>query len=771
LLKLFSGVEFFMSDFLKKHQSLFTLILASLLILPLTFFGTYSALSTPIALDKEAFKALNGSSVKRSDVENLALFLSTDIEDKQLMGGGFGPNFLNDGVIRKEFLETGLGSLLAKESKELLKGELTSKLSFEKKFRPYVHKNADFISAEAIWQQLIPQKVKTLNLLRYSSDPLEEQIFDARVSLFLAERRFGAPKLSQMIRIQEMQNPEVVQDPDLLKQDLSLFGYHTLEDWFGKRFIRLIASFIINASKIAEERGYKVSEREAYLDLIYQSQKSLDPQKNKTTLTAQEALEEQLHFMRLDTKTATKLWRQVLLFRRLFDETADSMFLTPLSFEPFTAYVKEGVGIDLYRVPESLKFNTFEKLELFEAYLDAVSIRPKGKPLELPSKFLTPQDVFQKYKELVKKMYTLQVKEIKEKKLLEAFSTKQHLTWQLDENHFKTLKNHQKELGEGRTKEERLEALLALDPKQKRKVDLFTARALLKEEKEMTQHLLEKTPSKTITVSLNPASKNFPFKGIKNKEAFLKELDKNSHLTFFDDENNLLEIVVIEKGKEFEVLTFEEAIKEKALDTILTKHLKNTYKKLQEKTPELFQNEDLSFKPFEEVKESVIKEHFKPLLEAIRKEVLASNLPVFKETLTNDQLASYRFLNFGKEFKEITERQLSRKVTGDLSKQFDFVKKEIKIERGGKGDLVDKQEAFSLPATAFSKLHALPNGELYFFQVKEKGLLERSEIEGQITKAKNLLKEDAKKSLTKQLLSSMTEKNRLNESYFESEKT
>jgi hypothetical protein len=49
----------------------------------------------------------------RSDVDEMALFLATDSEDKMLYGGVWGLNFLNDGVVRKDFLETGLAQELA----------------------------------------------------------------------------------------------------------------------------------------------------------------------------------------------------------------------------------------------------------------------------------------------------------------------------------------------------------------------------------------------------------------------------------------------------------------------------------------------------------------------------------------------------------------------------------------------------------------------------------------------------------------------------------
>ena len=70
------------------------------------------------------------------------------------------------------------------------------------------------------------------------------------------------------MRYQEKQYNWLTPNPNLNQTDLSLFGYHTAEDWFGTHFTRLLSEFIINAAILAETQGYEVSKAEALADLV-----------------------------------------------------------------------------------------------------------------------------------------------------------------------------------------------------------------------------------------------------------------------------------------------------------------------------------------------------------------------------------------------------------------------------------------------------------------------------------------------------------------------
>src|SRR5207248_2159928 len=106
--------------------------------------------------------------------------------------------------------------------------------------------------------------VKTnFDLLRNCDKANDQAAFSARVNLYVAERRFPSVYLKQLLHRQESAHKWLTQDQNLAQRDLSLFGYHNVQDWFGRDFLELAAQFVINASKVAEQKGYSISTEEA----------------------------------------------------------------------------------------------------------------------------------------------------------------------------------------------------------------------------------------------------------------------------------------------------------------------------------------------------------------------------------------------------------------------------------------------------------------------------------------------------------------------------
>ncbi len=163
----------------------------------------------------------------------------------------------------------------------------------------YVHPSAKFLTADSVWSYFAPEIKKNLDNLRLSSNPVapqrsrREHNFISRTAIF--------PRLSLTSTAISRAAIQLVDTrPNLQRTDLALFGYHTPEDWFGPRFIRLVSEFIINAAKIAQAQGYKVSTEEALADLIYQAETSLrelGPKASFGSMTARQYMNEQLRRM------------------------------------------------------------------------------------------------------------------------------------------------------------------------------------------------------------------------------------------------------------------------------------------------------------------------------------------------------------------------------------------------------------------------------------------------------------------------------------------
>ncbi len=314
-----------MLDFFRTYQRYFFFVITIIIVISFSFFGTYSSMSSNPWNDQIAFTAIDGKKISRTDLDEMAFFLATDNADKQFFGGAWGPNFLNDGVIRNDFLATGMGEQIALAYANGLQSDLDKRLGKEKKYIPYSHPQAPFISVENIWKSFAPQIQEHFSSLRKEENALTPQALHNRVQLFLQARQIPPSLLQAILRHQEKQQQWIKPDIHLNQTDLSLFGYHSLEDWFGPQFTRLISQFIINAAVLAEEQGYEVSKEEALADLLRNAQTSYkqnskNPHLGVTSLG--EYVEEQLRRLHMDQTRAIQIWRNVLLFRRYFYDAA-----------------------------------------------------------------------------------------------------------------------------------------------------------------------------------------------------------------------------------------------------------------------------------------------------------------------------------------------------------------------------------------------------------------------------------------------------------------
>ena len=318
-----------------------------------------------------AFRAVDGTLVTRAELDEMVLFISTDIEDKLLSGGAWGRNFLNDGVLKNDIFLSGIAEVLATQFSTEIAPDLQQRLETEKLYNLYIHPQAKFVSTLAAWSYFAPDMPGNFEALRQTENPSDPAAFAARVRLDLGEKRFSPQMLRQALRYQERQYTWLTSDENLPYQDLSLFGYHTIEDWFGPRFTRIAAEFIINSAKIAQQRGYNVSKAEVLADLMRSSETSYRENINSPYLgvtSEQEYFNEQLRQMGMDQNRAIKVWQTVLLARRLFQDAASAALVSPIAFSDYMHYAKESTSGTLYQLPKELKLGDYQALQKLEIY-------------------------------------------------------------------------------------------------------------------------------------------------------------------------------------------------------------------------------------------------------------------------------------------------------------------------------------------------------------------------------------------------------------------
>ncbi len=779
----------------RKYQRGVFIFITAIIIISFSFFGTYSTINELTPHQQVAFTAIDGTQITRGELEEMALFLGTDREDKVAFGGAWGPNFLNDGVIRKNFLQTGMGEILAENYRAEVIEDLASRFEREKNFSTYTHPQAQFLTASSAWSYFAPNINEDLAKLKSLNAPLDENGFGLRANLYLAEKKFPQTALKQVLRFQEKQFRWVPADPELERKDLSLFGYHTLEDWFGPRFIRLVSEFIINAAKIAGQRGYVVTDDEALADLLYNNQTSFQENQKSPYLdvaNSDEYFNEQLRRMGLNKAKAVKLWRQVLLFKRMFNEFGNVAMMAPETLEPFLEYSRSFVSGDLYQLPTDLRLASFRSLIRFEAYLAAIA-KPGNNPLDLPESFLPVAEIAKNTPELVKQNYQLEVAQADKKSLQTRVGVRDMWKWQIADENWAALKKKFPDLGiaKAKTGEERFAALEGLDEATRNRIDVFSREQIVESHPEWLEQALQQAPRKQMTIGMRAKGGEFPFAGIEDRAEFIALLDQatiassgdapneadKKLMLYTPDQVHYYIITVLKREDKPEVLTYAEAEKDGTLSQLIEKQLQAYYEKIRADNPTAYQAGDKSWRPLADVVEKVANSYYAKLIEAVKKDYEANkqalsdaNAP---KEFNGDTAAIYRFFAYLRKARSAIEQGngakyiLAKDQAASLSDQWKLVQTDFQLKRNGQEmDGLDRGATLAMELNTWSPIFAPADGGLSFMHVKDRGIAVDQAAKATMTsQLQTLLTNGAERSLMQSTLGLMQEKGAINLDY------
>lgn len=778
-----------MLQFFRKYEWYFFLVITIVIVISFSFFGTYNSLSPGSWKEQIAFKAVNGQDITRYDVDDVAQFLATDREDQTLYGAVWGFNFLNDGVINKDFIQTGLAQELVASYRAEMEEDLQKRLVKEKQYKLYTHPKARFLNTENAWNYFIPEMTGYFEELRSSKDAASSDAFQARVNLFLAEKKFPSPMLRQVLRYQQRQYNWISPDPELERSDLSLFGYHTTEDWFGPHFTRLVSQFIINAAIIAEEKGYHVPQAEVVADLARNAELSYQQNKQNPNIgvaTPQQYFNEQLRRLNMDQSRAVKVWHQVMLFRRYFQDAGNSALVDTLAYQKFNDFAKQSMKLEIYKLPPSLHLGNYAALQKFEIYLNAVSKQAKDDPLALPTTFLAPTEVAKSYPELVRKRYLLEVAKANKKSLQAKVSLKEVWNWEIEDQNWAQLKKKFPDLGvkKDQTRDERFAALESLDTVTRSKIDAVASAAIVDAHPEWLKKALDDAKPEVLVVAIASQGGKTMFEGAdapEKREELIQLLDKASPDVvneFSADKQNSYRIKVLNRDQQPSILTFEEANADGTLDKLRDRQLEKYYVAIREQSPSAYQKEDKTWKTFESVRDQVADHYFDKTIKALEKQQKALS----KEG-NKDYLASLRFYAHLQKSKAQLEKDPTKEATiiqtkegltqdqlsvrKPLTSQWLLEKSERNVERNTASADINPGEAFALKEQSWSTIQTPPNGDLLFFVVKSKGESSDKEvaIAEQTRAAHAMLSADAQRILMRHVLKTLADKKAISLDY------
>ncbi len=773
-----------MLNFLRKHQRYFLFVITIAIVVSFCFFGTYGAMGQKEAPpDKVALQGVCGKPLMQQELQALSRLIESSPFDRTSWEKGGMPNFLNDGVVERDFLSSGLGIMLAKRYFEELRVDLEPRVKKIQSFHPYVHPRSSQVSAEGAWARYSPGLLERYRHLRLKSSQTTTETFALMSQLYIDQAMVPPDVLRQILAMQQNQLG-VAPDPVLANSDLSLFGFKSMEDWFGPRFVSLISQFILNSAQIAEERGYVVKTEEVRANLFQNICQGYQQIARDAQLSPEEAdryYQVKMRSLGFDEKTLLNSWKKVMLFRRLFEDGSGSVLIDPLAYQQFDGFAKENARIDLYQLPSSLQFADFRSMLKFQLYLEGISSdSSKARTdLRLNTPIASLEQIEKKVPELVERQIELEWSFVSKEELSRAISVKETWEWEATDSHWEQLKKNFPEIASSKanTRELRLAALNGLEESLRIKIDQFARIKMVEEQPMKIKFALENARVQTSSASLRARGGVFPIPGIKESPELVALLENSSlkgeapnaaaqHLSYYSSGSDQFHrILVTSRGDTKKVLSFAEACKDGTLDRLLDKKLEDFYPDARKKDPKSFQQSDGQIKPFREVKDQIAKIYFADLLKSIEDNYRAHYglLPGNEGELPYSFYSNARLLAFMKEAQNALKKNpldpkwlKTESVVPSLATQWLLEKEDKTMERCSAASF-SKEEMFSLEPQQWSNVRVGDRGALAFYFVQEKGVSNKAPIES-VQQGHQILSFDAKRDMMLQILQRVGQK-------------
>jgi GcvH upstream region-like protein len=615
-----------MLSFFRKHQRIFFTVITVVVILSFSFFGTFSVLQNlgEKKKDKLLTRAVDGSKIYESDIKKMANFLNSD-RDQDPTSASFAVNLLNDGVIRKDFLETGIASLIAKEYGAALLPKMSTQWDKIKRFHSYQHPHASFLSASNLWERFAPKLKENLTLLK-AKDAFSLEEFSLLSNLYLEQVHFPASALKRWVAFQQRQYPEIPFDQRLYHDDFTLFGFHTISDWFSQDFLELASEFIWNCASVAEKEGIHVSANDAKVDLwknFASYMQETFSQEKLTDATLSAIFQRQLNTLGLHEKTAVDIWRKILLFRKLLDSKTAGIHLDTLADQEMNSSEGMRAVVEAYSLPKAMQLQTMKDVLLLQMYLKAVSPMKDG-ALSLPKDHLPIAKIKESYPSLVKGGISAKIAHVNKEEVGLRIAVKELWQWQLEDAHFKELTEEFAALS---SKGDRFSALKKADKALREKIDAFSVAKMLEMHPEWTAEALEQKPHSLMEINL-ASLQSSPLPGIKRNEELISLLEDaldpaqksaREKLKNYTQDGKTFYNIEVKGAVPEQVISFEEARSLKIIDSALDEYLEKEYPKVRSKASKKFKDAEGEWKSFEDVKEELAELVFADLFKAVEK--------------------------------------------------------------------------------------------------------------------------------------------------------
>ena len=321
-----------MWNLLRRYQKWIFGVVGFFTIASMAFFGTYSAIARGSQADEEDPRAswnvvghrLRGAPIYEEELAAYVTLLGSGQRELATLSPNALPILFNDGLLRSDLIETGL--LLAMKEKRgstAIEVELEQSFARARSFRPFVHPRQPALSLRTVWHHLSPQLEQEVD----SVQSLTVNDLDRWLELYGLASDLPPYWVRQLLSMQAKEGGMQLPDEYLATADLTLFRFHSLEDWLGPTLSRLAAETLMQMGDLAVLRGFAMEESAVWKQMVAASKMMLESSFREpcSIQMAEQQLRSQLASLGIPVKVAIGFWRDALALRSLLAEAEARM--------------------------------------------------------------------------------------------------------------------------------------------------------------------------------------------------------------------------------------------------------------------------------------------------------------------------------------------------------------------------------------------------------------------------------------------------------------
>lgn len=629
-----------MMSFLRRQQRVITIAITVCCISTFVFFGSSKAFApSRAALEVTVWQSKN-LSLSAHELQARAHFLASEMVGSPQSAHTWCA-WMNPGFVSEWILSSGLGAEMMASSPVMLK-ELEEAKAKESRWKGYKHPYLGHLNYDAVLAQFNPPLAASLKKWK-SETQLKPEV---KIELYKQAKRMPSEFFTTIIRYHESAASAQQKDPTLAERSMAVFGYETMDSWFGKEFMNSCVKLIALGAQEAQTLGYDISEDEikrsiqSRMEEIWAkvSEKGLD-------ISLPNFKSQMFRSFGMSEEQFTRFWKELVLFENFYHHEGSKTLADPLAAKEMTAFISETREVDLYEVPAAFRILTLDslaKLQLYWHYTTGLALTDPAVPLHKRS----VAEIANACPELIAKRVDLEWKQLKLDDFRLRMGPKKMIVRQTQDDIWAVISSQvtSKQVTDSK---ERMTLLSNLEKNSREKVDRETLKWLLKHKPEELVSGFEEVQSQKQSLVFALASAQQPMEGISNIQLLLKEMEKGAtKAPYTQDENNYYLFSSLDVGKD-ELLDFTKAGELSILEALLSKKLKAHYETMKSRqAPALYKEGKLL--EMSKVRSQVLMDLFQPLLVELQHQMasLTAQAPksqIYKLNEANE-VSSYRFV-------------------------------------------------------------------------------------------------------------------------------